>query len=55
MERDFLPGRVVIGQRARALNGKGGFRLELKKKIFTMRVVRHWNRLPREVIDAPLL
>jgi len=32
---------------------EGKFRLEIKKKFFTARVVRHWNRLSREAVDAP--
>jgi len=34
---------------------EGRFRLDIRKKLFTMRVVRHWHRLPREAVAAPSL
>ncbi|KFQ71795.1 hypothetical protein N335_08008, partial [Phaethon lepturus] len=34
---------------------EGKFQLDLRKKFFAKRVVIHWHRLPREVVDAPTL
>ncbi|KFZ54693.1 hypothetical protein N321_05139, partial [Antrostomus carolinensis] len=34
---------------------EGRFRLDIRREFLTQRVVRRWDRLPREAVDAPSL
>ena len=34
---------------------EGRFKLDIWKKVFTLRMVRHWNRLPGKAVNVPCL
>jgi len=54
MGTNFLAGPDATGQGVMIFK-EGKFRLDIRKKFFTMRVVKHWSRLPGQVVDSPCL
>jgi len=49
----LVPSDRTHGSGSELLQGR--FRLDIKKHFITWRVVKHWKRLPREVVNAPSL
>ena len=55
----MVPGYFVPPKNFSLIYGfkhkQGKFRLDITKKFFILGVVRHWNRLPKDVVNAPSL
>lgn len=60
-DRRLYSGGLFSQVRSKRMNENGlkllqkTFGLAIRKHFFTVRVARHWNRLPRELVKSPSL
>ncbi|PKU42618.1 hypothetical protein llap_7081 [Limosa lapponica baueri] len=56
VEVGFFSQVISDGMRGNGLKlCQGRFKLDIRKNVFTEGIVKHWNRLPREVVLSPSL
>lgn len=55
LERDSSSGTLDGTKSNRHKLKEGKLTLDIRSRFFTVRVVRHWHRFPREAVDAPSL
>lgn len=60
MARELEPNDLEIPSNSNhsmilGFNDSRRFRLDIRKKYFMIRVVKHWHRFPTEKVDAPFL
>jgi len=52
---EFIWEHTDAGERTICKLRKSGFRLDIRKTFFMVKVLKYWNGLPREVVNAPSL